>query len=55
MAVIFGFWRTLVYIVGQYPCFQETFDDDWESRWVKSQWKDSEGTAGDLRQTEIER
>jgi len=26
--------------------FSETFDDAWESRWVKSQWKDSEGTAG---------
>merc|ERR1719203_1935607 len=26
--------------------FSETFDDDWESRWVKSQWKDSEGTQG---------
>jgi calreticulin len=26
--------------------FSETFDDSWESRWVKSQWKDSEGTAG---------
>merc|ERR1711977_746076 len=26
--------------------FSETFDDDWESRWVKSTWKDSEGTQG---------
>jgi len=26
--------------------FSETFDDDWESRWVKSQWKESEGTQG---------
>jgi calreticulin len=26
--------------------FSETFDDAWESRWVKSTWKDSEGTAG---------
>jgi calreticulin len=26
--------------------FSETFGDDWESRWVKSQWKDSEGTQG---------
>merc|ERR1719504_530274 len=26
--------------------FSETFDDDWESRWVKSAWKESEGTAG---------
>jgi calreticulin len=26
--------------------FSDTFDADWESRWVKSQWKDSEGTQG---------
>jgi calreticulin len=26
--------------------FSETFGDDWESRWVKSQWKESEGTQG---------
>merc|ERR1719443_1735747 len=26
--------------------FSETFDDGWENRWVKSQWKDSEGTGG---------
>jgi len=26
--------------------FSETFGDDWESRWTKSAWKDSEGTQG---------
>merc|ERR1711977_616919 len=26
--------------------FSETFDDDWESRWVKSTWKESEGGQG---------
>jgi len=26
--------------------FSETFDDGWESRWVKSAWKDSEGAQG---------
>jgi len=26
--------------------FSETFDDAWESRWVKSTWKESEGTQG---------
>jgi len=26
--------------------FSETFDDDWEKRWVKSEWKKSEGTDG---------
>ncbi|KAJ7563391.1 hypothetical protein O6H91_03G108500 [Diphasiastrum complanatum] len=27
--------------------FEERFDDGWESRWVKSDWKQSEGLAGD--------
>eukprot|EP01132_Coremiostelium_polycephalum_P005327 gene5327-6643_t len=26
--------------------FQETFDNDWNSRWVVSNWKQSDGTAG---------
>jgi len=26
--------------------FSETFGDDWESRWVTSKWKESDGTAG---------
>merc|ERR1712061_918656 len=26
--------------------FSETFGDGWESRWAKSQWKESEGTQG---------
>jgi len=26
--------------------FSETFDDDWESRWVKSTWKDGESAQG---------
>merc|ERR1712137_306913 len=26
--------------------FSETFGDGWESRWIKSQWKESEGTQG---------
>jgi len=26
--------------------FSETFGDDWESRWVKSTWKESEGAQG---------
>jgi len=28
--------------------FSETFDGSWESRWVKSEWKKSEGTAGEF-------
>ena len=33
--------------------FKETFDDGdaWESRWTKSSWKQSEGTAGDFVRT----
>jgi len=33
-------------IVSSKVYFSETFDDDWQSRWVSSQWKESEGTAG---------
>jgi len=28
--------------------FSETFGDGWESRWTQSDWKKSEGTAGDF-------
>lgn len=28
--------------------FSETFDDDWESRWVKSEWRKAEGLHGDF-------
>ncbi|CAL9135991.1 unnamed protein product [Musa acuminata var. zebrina] len=31
--------------------FEERFDDDWESRWVKSDWKRSEGKAGYFKHT----
>ncbi|GAQ81761.1 Calreticulin [Klebsormidium nitens] len=27
--------------------FEEKFDDGWEKRWVKSSWKEKEGTAGE--------
>ncbi|KAF3784727.1 Calreticulin-3 [Nymphaea thermarum] len=29
--------------------FEERFDDGWEERWVKSDWKKSEGKAGSFR------
>ncbi|XP_058094240.1 calreticulin-3-like isoform X3 [Magnolia sinica] len=31
--------------------FEERFDDGWESRWVKSDWKRSEGKAGSFKHT----
>lgn len=31
--------------------FKETFDDGWEKRWVKSDWKKSDGQAGDFVHT----
>lgn len=31
--------------------FQEKFDDDWEKRWVISDWKKSEGSAGEWKHT----
>ncbi|URD79055.1 Calreticulin family [Musa troglodytarum] len=31
--------------------FEERFDDGWENRWVKSDWKRSEGKAGTFKHT----
>jgi len=31
--------------------YKETFDDSWKSRWVVSNWKKSDGTAGDWKHT----
>ncbi|KAK9159620.1 hypothetical protein Syun_005961 [Stephania yunnanensis] len=31
--------------------FEESFEDGWESRWVKSDWKKSEGNAGSFKHT----
>jgi len=31
--------------------FKETFDKDWEKRWVTSDWKKDEGTAGEWKWT----
>ncbi|KAJ4748205.1 Calreticulin [Rhynchospora pubera] len=31
--------------------FEERFDEGWESRWVRSDWKRSEGKAGSFRHT----
>ncbi|KAL5167193.1 Calreticulin-3 [Glycine soja] len=31
--------------------FEERFDDGWRSRWVKSDWKSSEGKAGSFKHT----
>jgi calreticulin len=31
--------------------FKETFDASWQSRWVKSNWKKNDGTAGDWQYT----
>jgi calreticulin len=35
----------LTFVAGK-VYFSETFDDNWESRWVASTWKESEGTQG---------
>jgi len=40
--VLFG----LLAIASAKVYFQETFDDNWENRWVKSKSKESEGTQG---------
>ncbi|XP_020867894.1 calreticulin-2 isoform X2 [Arabidopsis lyrata subsp. lyrata] len=31
--------------------FEERFDDGWESRWVKSEWKKDDNTAGEWKHT----
>ncbi|CAK9180626.1 unnamed protein product [Ilex paraguariensis] len=31
--------------------FEERFEDGWQSRWVKSDWKKSEGKAGSFKHT----
>jgi len=31
--------------------YKETFDDSWKSRWVVSNWKKSDGTAGEWKHT----
>ena len=39
-------------LTGELPCVVAHADaDDWESRWTKSTWKQSEGTAGDFTLT----
>jgi len=45
MRRVLGCLGTVTLVSGK-VYFSETFDDNWESRWVKSTWKDSEGTQG---------
>jgi calreticulin len=40
-----------LYVVAATTHFKETFDDGWEKRWVVSDWKKSEGTAGEWKHT----
>ncbi|XP_043723470.1 calreticulin-3 isoform X4 [Telopea speciosissima] len=41
----------LIDFAGSEIIFEERFDDGWESRWVKSDWKRSEGKAGYFKHT----
>jgi len=45
MLKVLGCLGSLTFVSGKIY-FSETFDDGWESRWVKSAWKDSEGAQG---------
>jgi len=45
MRKVLGCLGSLTLVSGK-VYFSETFGDDWESRWVKSTWKESEGTQG---------
>ncbi|KAK1314246.1 Calreticulin-3 [Acorus calamus] len=42
---------TVLSLVSSEVFFEERFDDGWESRWVKSEWKRSEGKAGSFKHT----
>uniref|UniRef100_A0A0E0DTN3 Calreticulin n=1 Tax=Oryza meridionalis TaxID=40149 RepID=A0A0E0DTN3_9ORYZ len=42
---------SLLLVVSGEVIFEERFDDDWGSRWVKSDWKKSEGKAGTFKHT----
>ncbi|KAG7653634.1 Calreticulin/calnexin P domain superfamily [Arabidopsis suecica] len=41
----------LVAIASAAVIFEERFDDGWESRWVKSEWKKDDNTAGEWKHT----
>jgi len=45
MLKVLGCLGSLTLVSGK-VYFSETFDDDWESRWVKSTWKESESAQG---------
>jgi calreticulin len=38
-------------IVSARVYFKETFDDSWDKRWIVSNWKKSDGTAGEWKHT----
>lgn len=42
---------SLVGLASSTTYFKETFDDSWKSRWVESNWKKKEGTAGVWKHT----
>ncbi|KAL9249630.1 Calreticulin-3-like protein [Drosera capensis] len=46
LLVLSHFSHTLAEII-----FEERFDDGWQSRWVKSDWKRAEGKAGSFKHT----
>ncbi|KAH7655106.1 Calreticulin protein [Dioscorea alata] len=48
--LVFAF-VALVSIVAAEVYFEERFDDGWEDRWVKSDWKRDENTAGEWNHT----
>ncbi|TKY65333.1 Calreticulin-3 protein [Spatholobus suberectus] len=49
--VLFLFCLLLVQVSVSEIIFEERFDDGWRSRWVKSDWKSSEGKAGSFKHT----
>uniref|UniRef100_A0A0D9WIE2 Calreticulin n=1 Tax=Leersia perrieri TaxID=77586 RepID=A0A0D9WIE2_9ORYZ len=49
-AVVLASLLQLIVVSGE-VIFEERFDDGWGSRWVKSDWKKSEGKAGTFKHT----
>jgi len=49
MKLVAAVLLALVAVASAKVFFKETFDADWEKRWVTSNWKKSDGQAGDFK------
>ncbi|CAA2934630.1 calreticulin-3 [Olea europaea subsp. europaea] len=49
LAVLFSFFTSSLAEI----FFEERFEDGWQSRWVRSDWKRNEGKAGSFKHTAV--